>query len=86
MQLHGFMPKNVLCDRADSIVADAELVREALMGKADPQHSRWSLLGQSFGGFCAIQYLSAAPQGSVEVLILRSCYLLSSVLLRKGHL
>jgi pimeloyl-ACP methyl ester carboxylesterase len=41
--------------RADSIVRDAELIREAL-GVA-----RWSILGQSFGGFCAMTYLSLAP-------------------------
>lgn len=42
--------------RADSIVSDAELLREAL------GLDRWSLLGQSFGGFCALTYLSRAPQ------------------------
>ncbi|KAJ1684229.1 hypothetical protein LUZ63_020522 [Rhynchospora breviuscula] len=41
--------------RADSIVADAELLREAL------GIERWSLLGQSFGGFCTTTYLSHAP-------------------------
>ena len=34
--------------RADSIVADAELIRQRLTGGAP-----WSVLGQSFGGFCA---------------------------------
>jgi pimeloyl-ACP methyl ester carboxylesterase len=29
---------------------------------------RWSVLGQSFGGFCALHYLSSAPQGLREVL------------------
>jgi pimeloyl-ACP methyl ester carboxylesterase len=48
--------------RADSIVADAELIREELGVE------RWSVLGQSFGGFCAMRYLSAAPQGLREVL------------------
>ncbi|HEY6889697.1 MAG TPA: alpha/beta fold hydrolase, partial [Solirubrobacter sp.] len=33
--------------RADSIVRDAELLREALGVE------RWSILGQSFGGFCS---------------------------------
>lgn len=42
--------------RADSIVADAELLREHL------GIERWSLLGQSFGGFCTFTYLSHAPQ------------------------
>jgi pimeloyl-ACP methyl ester carboxylesterase len=49
--------------RADAIVADAELLREHLGVR------RWSLLGQSFGGFCALHYLSAAPQSLREVLI-----------------
>lgn len=39
--------------RADAIVEDAELVREALGA------SSWSLLSQSFGGFTALRYLSA---------------------------
>lgn len=46
--------------RADSIVADAELVREAL--NEDP----WTLLGQSFGGFCITTYLSQRPEGVRE--------------------
>lgn len=41
--------------RADAIVSDAELLREALGVE------RWSVLGQSFGGFCVLTYLSAAP-------------------------
>ncbi|WP_235835430.1 MULTISPECIES: alpha/beta fold hydrolase [Arthrobacter] len=49
--------------RADSIVADAELIRKTL--GADP----WTILGQSFGGFCALTYLSFAPEGLREVLI-----------------
>ncbi|HEX4436238.1 MAG TPA: alpha/beta fold hydrolase [Solirubrobacteraceae bacterium] len=48
--------------RADSIVADAESVRREL------EVERWSVLGQSFGGFCALRYLSAAPEGLREVL------------------
>ena len=47
--------------RADSIVADAEVIREAL------GVSRWSLLGQSFGGFCALTYLSKVPDSLREV-------------------
>src|SRR5205807_5607184 len=30
---------------------------------------RWSVLGQSFGGFCAMTYLSIAPEGLREALI-----------------
>ncbi|MDO5025383.1 MAG: alpha/beta fold hydrolase [Trueperella sp.] len=44
--------------RADSIVADAESLRQALQGD-EP----WYALGQSFGGFCLTTYLSQAPQG-----------------------
>lgn len=51
--------------RADSIVADAEDFRRALLG----EDGRWSLLGQSFGGFCALTYLSQAPQALESVMI-----------------
>jgi pimeloyl-ACP methyl ester carboxylesterase len=49
--------------RADSIVRDAELIRKEL------EVERWSILGQSFGGFCAMTYLSFAPEGLKEALI-----------------
>ena len=48
--------------RADAIVADAELLREAL------GLERWSLLGQSFGGFTTLRYLSAAAHGVEKAL------------------
>ena len=50
--------------RADSIVRDAELIRRQLAGD-EP----WSVLGQSFGGFCTVSYLSLAPGGVREALI-----------------
>ncbi len=50
--------------RADAIVRDAELIRRELAG-ADAQ---WSVLGQSFGGFCAAHYLSVAPEALREVI------------------
>ncbi|WP_229072697.1 alpha/beta fold hydrolase [Actinoplanes sp. DH11] len=49
--------------RADSIVADAEILRQRLAGGA-----KWDTLGQSYGGFVTMTYLSMAPQG------LRTCY------------
>ncbi|WP_144658754.1 alpha/beta fold hydrolase [Paenarthrobacter nicotinovorans] len=49
--------------RADSIVADAEFIR-GVLGSGP-----WSVMGQSFGGFCALTYLSFAPAGLREVLI-----------------
>jgi len=49
--------------RADAIVRDAEHIRREL-GVA-----RWSVLGQSFGGFCAMTYLSIAPDGLAAAFI-----------------
>ena len=49
--------------RADSIVRDAELVRRALGVE------KWSVLGQSFGGFCVLAYLSAFPGSLHEAFI-----------------
>ena len=50
--------------RADSIVADAELIRHQLTGGRP-----WSVLGQSFGGFCTVTYLSFAPEGIREAFL-----------------
>lgn len=50
--------------RADSIVRDCEIVRRRLTGGAP-----WTVLGQSFGGFCATHYLSTAPEGLRTVLV-----------------
>ncbi|MEV8565264.1 alpha/beta fold hydrolase [Streptomyces sp. NPDC051322] len=50
--------------RADSIVRDCELIRPQLTGGAP-----WTVLGQSFGGFCTVHYLSAAPEGLTAALI-----------------
>jgi proline iminopeptidase len=44
--------------RADSIVRDAEHVRRSLYGGR-----RWSTLGQSYGDFLTLTYLSFAPDG-----------------------
>lgn len=46
--------------RADSIIADAEVVRRFLL--ADRKDQRWSTMGQSFGGFLTLSYLSFAPE------------------------
>ncbi|TVR90412.1 MAG: alpha/beta fold hydrolase [Trueperaceae bacterium] len=51
--------------RADAIVADAECLRRALLG----DDGRWTLLGQSFGGFIALRYLSVAPDALEAVMI-----------------
>src|SRR3954454_11208750 len=49
--------------RADSIVRDAERIRQEF------GVDRWSILGQSFGGFCSMTYLSIAPEGLREAFI-----------------
>ncbi|MCF3184893.1 alpha/beta fold hydrolase [Streptomyces polychromogenes] len=50
--------------RADSIVRDAESIRRTLTGGAP-----WTVLGQSFGGFCTTHYLCTAPEGLTAALI-----------------
>ncbi|WP_209371225.1 alpha/beta fold hydrolase [Brevibacterium renqingii] len=49
------------CFRADSIVEDAEILRNHLGVDS------WSLLGQSFGGFTALRYVSAHASSLDEV-------------------
>jgi pimeloyl-ACP methyl ester carboxylesterase len=51
--------------RADNIVRDAEAIRRELVG----EEGQWSVLGQSFGGFCVTHYLSAAPHALREAII-----------------
>jgi pimeloyl-ACP methyl ester carboxylesterase len=49
--------------RADSIVRDAEVLRQRVAGGR-----RWETLGQSYGGWLTMTYLSQAPEG------LDACY------------
>ncbi len=49
--------------RADSIVADAEVIRAQLLGDR-----QWDTLGQSYGGYVTLTYLCMAPQA------LGTCY------------
>ena len=49
--------------RADSIVRDAEHIRKELGVE------RWSVLGQSFGGFCVMTYLSFFPDSLREAFL-----------------
>ncbi len=53
----------LLCFRADSIVADLEYIRTRLYNGV-----KWESLGQSYGGFITLSYLSLAPAG------LSACY------------
>ncbi|CAK3968744.1 proline iminopeptidase [Lecanosticta acicola] len=59
--------------RADSIVRDCEAIRKALTadyeGEGHEERRKWSTMGQSFGGFCTVTYLSFYPEG------LRECFL-----------
>ncbi|GAA3983580.1 alpha/beta fold hydrolase [Streptomyces marokkonensis] len=50
--------------RADAIVRDCETIRPQVTGGAP-----WAVLGQSFGGFCTVAYLSLAPEGLSTALI-----------------
>ncbi|RPF38674.1 prolyl aminopeptidase 2 [Streptomyces sp. TLI_185] len=50
--------------RADAIVRDCEAIRAQVTGGA-----RWTVLGQSFGGFCTVNYLSTAPEGLTAAVI-----------------
>lgn len=54
--------------RADSIVRDAEAVRTRVY-----DGRRWATLGQSFGGFITLTYLSFAPEG------LAACYVTGGI-------
>ncbi|GAC1548327.1 MAG: alpha/beta fold hydrolase [Herpetosiphon sp.] len=51
--------------REDAIVRDAEFIRAQLIGAKE----RWSVLGQSYGGFCVVCYLGLAPEGLREAFI-----------------
>ena len=53
--------------RADNIVRDAEAIREQFGVK------QWSTIGQSFGGFCTLSYLSLFPQS------LKRCYVTGGI-------
>ncbi|KAH6910279.1 alpha/beta-hydrolase [Coprinopsis sp. MPI-PUGE-AT-0042] len=56
--------------RADSIVKDCESIRKILLGnKPNPEDQKWSLIGQSFGGFCCLTYLSFHPESLKQVFL-----------------
>ncbi|MFS0699143.1 alpha/beta fold hydrolase [Cellulomonas sp. 179-A 4D5 NHS] len=52
------------CFRADAVVADAEHVRRTVYGGR-----RWATLGQSYGGFVTLAYLSRHPEALTECLV-----------------
>ncbi|KAH7909081.1 alpha/beta-hydrolase [Hygrophoropsis aurantiaca] len=56
--------------RADNIVRDCEFIRKTLIGGKKPEEDRkWTIMGQSFGGFCATTYLSFHSEGLKEVFL-----------------
>jgi pimeloyl-ACP methyl ester carboxylesterase len=55
--------------RADSIVKDCEAVRRALTEDLPKEKQKWSIMGQSFGGFCCVTYLSFFPESLREAFI-----------------
>ncbi|PIA16584.1 proline iminopeptidase [Coemansia reversa NRRL 1564] len=56
--------------RADDIVRDCEHIRKVLCrGRNNKASTKISLLGQSFGGFCVVTYLSLFPDSISKALI-----------------
>jgi alpha/beta hydrolase fold len=52
------------------IVKDCEAIRKILIGNKEKLEDRkWTILGQSFGGFCALTYLSFYSEGLKEVFL-----------------
>ena len=64
------------CMRADSIVRDCEAIRKTLLGP----DTKWTALGQSFGGFCIMSYLSLAPEGLKQAKLMPKSTLYSGVI------
>ncbi|TQV85912.1 alpha/beta fold hydrolase [Aliikangiella coralliicola] len=62
------------CFRADAIVRDAEEIRQLICA-----NNKWSILGQSFGGFCVLQYLGDFPDS------LSAAYITGGIPLLDGH-
>jgi pimeloyl-ACP methyl ester carboxylesterase len=55
--------------RADSIVKDCEAIRKVLTADLPPEKQKWSIMGQSYGGFLTLTYLSFAPEGLREAFV-----------------
>ena len=58
----------IRCFRAEQIIVDAEHIRREVYGGIP-----WQTLGQSYGGFLTLSYLSFAPEA------LSACYVTSSI-------
>ncbi|KAE9393748.1 hypothetical protein BT96DRAFT_828773, partial [Gymnopus androsaceus JB14] len=55
--------------QADNIVKDCESICQIKIGDKPEEDRKWTIMGQSFGGFCAIAYLSFHSEGLKEVFI-----------------
>lgn len=53
--------------RQDNNVRDLEAVRMCLTSRYEDHLKKWSIFGQSFGGFVCLSYLSKHPEGLREV-------------------
>ncbi|KAK5126376.1 hypothetical protein LTR85_010612 [Meristemomyces frigidus] len=72
LQMRGYndvQAKYLKLYRADSIVKDCEAIRQALTADYPDEKKKWSIMGQSFGGFCSITYLSFHPEGLREAFL-----------------
>ena len=55
---------------SNDLVRDCEHIRKMLLGhKSDPEDQKWTILGQSYGGFCSLTYLSFFPGALKEVFL-----------------
>jgi len=51
-------------------VKDCEAIRQVLIGnRKNSEDRKWTILGQSYGGFCAIHYLSYYGDSLKEVFL-----------------
>ncbi|RFU79119.1 proline iminopeptidase [Trichoderma arundinaceum] len=55
--------------RQDNTVRDCESVRKLLTDGLPEHKTRWSIFGQSYGGFISLSYLSLHPEGLREVFL-----------------
>ena len=67
--------------RADNIIHDAECIRKALAG-----NQPWYGMGQSYGGFCLLTYLSFYPESLSGALITGGTACITSTLEENYHL
>lgn len=55
--------------RQDNTVRDCEAVRKVLNKDLPDAQAKWSIFGQSYGGFVSLSYLSLHPEGLREVFL-----------------